>query len=938
MGRPLKYNIRCLCAAAVLLAVCAPSACSQYPRIYQDYLDRARDAIRKQDYRSALLYLETAQSVQPESPEVLQYLNIVKHAIEERLIDSIHPAVSAPKNNAAVSTPSLEKAPTTVQPRLSVSPQKHKPAQAAAPLIEKQPPAVESPTPVQRPVSRQQIILELTDDLWERQPDMEIELALDQEILVRGRNITRYLVIAPDVVQIAREASREVIIVPQAYGKTFVHIWDAQQRWTFYIRTVFPAQRAIRRDEVRLLRQRSIDPFRLSYNTYWNSFYRGDSVADLQKQSYHMRHNFKIKGASPYGQWDAYAHFYESQRKDLDLTDYSLALTGAEWGTFKDIHARIFDANQHISDLTLPGRDFHGILVSGTTVDDRFSVTALRGRDRGTYGLLSSSFPSKDSYIEAGKLTYRPDDQRTMSLNYAHPWGDERPERVKDNIFSVQFGQRGESWNVYSEVGYDEDLSAQIASLRRHFDESSLFIKIRNIPPDYITAVGSTANRGEAGTQFTLSHQFREAQIRHYLDLYRDRLYKNPENEDAVNIDYHFNLFQRLSDRDSAAGNLYFIHTPGTLADRTDIRLAGTYSRQITFFNIANAQMSSTASYQRTRSDTSSFADYDRTGWITYFSLPLTRHLTCNAGYEIYYVDDVANDVVSYPRAFHTGLSYYQTLTEKWRLNAHMHYRDEQRTEAKKSFMAGQDSLSISSGVDYSPRSGMNIYLDGRAREVWTERPGVQSYVEADIRLGMRSEWDLGFSWNPKGIIQGYVFRDTNRNGIKDDGEPGIPGVRVNIGNGHAVTDQTGWYYKQVRAKMVQVSLDINTMPHGYLFTDSADKQFLVEHQQFYNGHFPLTTQSGIYGVVYLDKNENGRPDNSDEFLPKVKLILNNERQVLTDAKGTYSFYNIPEGRHVLSIDLNSLPIQYLPSVPLTNTFDVADGATHLFHIPVRLK
>lgn len=929
---------------------------TQYPGIYQHYLDRAKEAIRKEDYRSALLFLETAQSVQPESPEVLQYLNVVTHALQQR-IQPLEPAAVKTTETQVVYRPSPE---LNIPARLSEpisTPSREFPRNeartASIPMVQPQLPSQtvspaaavvsDSPTAPLTPSNsaalpeRERIIFELNDEAWKAQPDMEIELGLDQELLMHGRNIARYLVVASDVVHVVRQANREILIVPKMYGQTFVHVWDEQQRWTFYIKTVFPTQREDDLARTMIVRQRSVDPFRFGYRTNWNAYYSGPSVSGLDRQSYNWRHFLDMRGPSPYGDLDTYAVFYETNRDVIDLTDYSMGLTGAKWRDIKDVHIRIFDASRYLSALTMPGRDFRGALISGKTVDDKFSFTALRGQDRATFGLLSSrTADSLDSYIEAGKVSYQPNEQQTLSLNYAHAWGEDKQPTAKDRVYSAEFDQRLDDWNLYSEAAYDQDESAQIVWSRHYFDNGTFSIKGRNIPRDYATVVGSTGNQGEIGTEFSLAHKMGDSNLNHYLDLYRDRDNKNPNDEDAINIDFNSIISNQLSERDLVSGSFYVIHTPGTLADRTDFRIAGTFGHRMDIFLFSDAILSLTASHQRSRSDPSPSVDYDRSGLMANLHVPINRFFNYNTSYEMYHVHDIVTAEDYYPRAFNTGLFYHQALSDKWRVNAQAYYRDEQKTEAEKSFMAGQDSLSLGSGIDFSPYGGMNFYLDGRVREIWAQNSRTESYVEADVRLGMRSEWDLGFTWNPQGIIQGYVFRDLNNNAIKDPQEPGIPGVGVRIGESEqATTDATGWYYKKIKAKSVQVSLDINTIPKGYIFMDSADKVFDIEHNGFYDGSFALTTQSGIYGVVYHDKNNNSRPDNGDEFLYKVRLTLDNDMRAQTDPKGTYFFYNISEGGHVLSLDLSSLPGQYLPKVPLTNTIVVADGAMYIFHIPV---
>ncbi len=68
-----------------------------------------------------------------------------------------------------------------------------------------------------------------------------------------------------------------------------------------------------------------------------------------------------------------------------------------------------------------------------------------------------------------------------------------------------------------------------------------------------------------------------------------------------------------------------------------------------------------------------------------------------------------------------------------------------------------------------------------------------------------------------RGVIIGKVFIDANRNRIQDDGEIGIPGVRIILEDGtYAVTDSEGKYSLYgLAARTHVVKLDTTTMPGG---------------------------------------------------------------------------------------------------------------------------
>ncbi len=80
--------------------------------------------------------------------------------------------------------------------------------------------------------------------------------------------------------------------------------------------------------------------------------------------------------------------------------------------------------------------------------------------------------------------------------------------------------------------------------------------------------------------------------------------------------------------------------------------------------------------------------------------------------------------------------------------------------------------------------------------------------VAARIRIEADPEFDLGF-------VVGTVYCDSNENGRRDDGEPGLGGVRLVSDTGRAVdSDRDGrWHLRDLRAGAHLVKLDVNTLP-----------------------------------------------------------------------------------------------------------------------------
>jgi len=959
---------------------------AQYSRIYEKFLDQARTAIRQKDYREALLYLKTAQQADPSrESELLPYLTLVQQGLagDTDQESSLTSSPRSRKSSHITSAQGVSRTRTVPSPRVAPVPElvpvsaasvTHRmdavstsPGQTGS--VTRETPSADSsvkkydqyatgisaapaeivadgvapekaPLPMKKGAEeqgRKTHVLDLDEQTWQKQPNTEIEIYLDQALRIRGQEIQRFLAVTPDVIFVTRVNNREILITPQAYGRTFLHIWEGDRRWTFFIKVIFAAEVEKRYRAATMLPSNTLDPWHFIYDLNWDSFSYGPSVSDLERQSLSVRNYFSLAGPTPYGRFDTYANTSKTDGRLMDLRSYSAGLTEARWMSWKDIELRLFDATHPISPLTFPATNFRGVLLDGRTDDERFEMAYLYGRDRGGFGLLSSDVEERESYFEAARVTYHPSATQGLSLNFARSWGDQRPESASPRTVSVQYDQEGEAWATSSEIGVDDDQSAQVAWVRHATEDGMVFVKARNMPADYTNVTGPMGTQGEVGLEVSLQRNWASRDSwRAYLDVYRDRESKNPDSPDALNVDFSGSLFHEITPSDFLTNQVFHTWTPGLLSDRVDSRISGTYGHRFDMFRISNALVSWTGLYQRSRSGSSPSSDYDRISLLSNLSVPLYEHLHSSIGYEISCVNDVMMDDQAWPSVLTADLIYSRALSQSWRTSVSLYYRDEENTEDSKSFLGGQDSLTLSTNVTFVSSRSFEVYLDGRFRDVWAENSRSDSFMESDVRLGVHMDWDTGFRWNPTAVIEGYVFKDVNKNEHKDDDEPGISGIRVRAGEKTAVTDDTGWYMISIRASRATVALDENTFPEGFVFHGASSRSLTLEQHAHYQADFSLSTDTGIYGVMFFDENGNGLPDNGDIFVPRVKIALDNRQTILTDSKGAYFFYGLTPGRHTVSIDMGTVPEIYLPTIPLQNTLDISEGVTYILHIPVK--
>jgi hypothetical protein len=166
--------------------------------------------------------------------------------------------------------------------------------------------------------------------------------------------------------------------------------------------------------------------------------------------------------------------------------------------------------------------------------------------------------------------------------------------------------------------------------------------------------------------------------------------------------------------------------------------------------------------------------------------------------------------------------------------------------------------------------------------------------------------------------VEGFVFRDSNRNGVKEAGEPGIPGVRVTSSSlvcmipvvGQTITDDRGHYLlKQqdvhcptpwmVGHEPVAGACDTGPNPVIVGLPDGVSPDPWPSNR--YRVDFGVASCDtvppgglGIAGVVFIDGNGSGSRDPGEAGVPGALVSLESVcdiwRAVRTDERGGYVF------------------------------------------------
>ncbi|MBN1322464.1 MAG: hypothetical protein JW986_00480 [Methanotrichaceae archaeon] len=160
--------------------------------------------------------------------------------------------------------------------------------------------------------------------------------------------------------------------------------------------------------------------------------------------------------------------------------------------------------------------------------------------------------------------------------------------------------------------------------------------------------------------------------------------------------------------------------------------------------------------------------------------------------------------------------------------------------------------------------------------------------------------------------ITGLKFYDLNANGIRDEGEPGIPGEAVElILDGRVIattaTDSQGVY---TFANLAPATYSISDPPgEGLVLTTSSTVTVTLTSSVVVNQNFGLAGTYKISGTKYNDANNNKAKDGREEGIASWGMVLDGTTSggvhltttAYTGAAGSYTFQNIAPGRYKVS-------------------------------------
>ncbi len=830
-------------------------------------------------------------------------------------------------------------------------------ALVSAPKYMPQPePTAPMPVPVERQEERR-IAQHVATKATESQPPVEISLQklldlkaeafqIEQEksILIVSSGVRRILVTQEGIITAERTGTDRIFVTGKELGYTYLHIWNDQGRATIQFLTI-PQKPAGEN-----LQQKALDEFsrrnnfKVSSATDWSLYERGPSLDDLGRTDYFYTHTIGLYGPTPYGNLDASLSVSRFQ-KELELNTVTLGITDGHIGTFDGFSLRAFDFFERPPDfanLVFPGISLRGGMLSAAAFNKKIRYTAFAGREHTLgYGFISPSLTSeRDAFIDGFHVQYIPDATQEYSATVVHGFGKDREVELNPVGYDLRGIWKLDQWSIGYEFAADPEDPAHLFTVRHAIPQGSFDFELRNIDRDYTTSTGSATRQGELGMLFSFNNQSIEhLELRGSFDLFQDRIYPAWDSEHRLNQDLDLSAFYRLTPHTSLQAHYTLRNELGRISQYRYQNFDAGISQRFSLLRPDNAEVSLHLFHQENENFSSPGSDYFNERAIASARINLGKNVFYYLSREFNWLEERFTGIRSKPSAFETGLDWSGSFPNTpLSSTVRFLFRNEEDTESNLGFLTGEDYIEGYSSLTWRLNDDAELFGSARIRNVWAENRAVEERIETSFNLGMRSLWDTGIHWEPVGSIEGYVFQDINFDGIRQDNEPGVEKIKIILFHENPLLSSSLGFYRFERVPQHKglVALDSKTIPDGFVLTTPQTQKVSIVHNECIRVDFGISARSEISGFVFEDKDNDGLYSRVDKGVRRVVLVLEDGKKSITDDSGSYAFMNVQPGEHTLTLNLNTIPVYYLPKVPLIKKITLFEGSRYIHNIPLK--
>lgn len=786
-------------------------------------------------------------------------------------------------------------------------------------------------------------------DMTALENQQDINLYMNEPVLLTSVSVSRHLVSHPGILDVtAMPSGGGLLLKPLDIGNAFLHVWNAQGERKSYRFVIGPGrfrETFVQTEEQKTYEENMPESFKFGYSISGDTYMTGRGIGDQERTSNTMAYNASLRGETPYGMFDSSVQGNRTNQGVYRASNLRLGLKDAHFDQFRDIDIRAFDYATTYNSFGFPAADLRGIKVDAPMFNKKLDYSAFWGAiPLGDFSFLSPDSglsKTKKAWLEGLGLNYQLMDSVRLKSFYAHSYGPDLNQPVLTNdTAGFQMNYDKDAWSFGAGAVTDMTQTSYTAGATWTLSKLRTSLNMTDNAKNFRSLFGGIPTSGSTGG--TLSFNYKPVDnvtLYNSFAIDRDKVFFNPANPSRPNynsttratwtLDPHTELEGAYIMDDRIGSNTPSVTETKELVLRRKLYLL---RKMNTYFMYQN---------RKSKYYDSPAQNFNNNRLLAGLNFRVINDLYFYYNQEWNILYNTFTNENALPVAQEFGLNYNRQIFETpFYTTLRVFYRDEQRTESVLSYLSGEDRLEAEAQISYKPTPDNETFFKMRIDDVWAEKQGVLKHFDVNLSWGVRFLWDTGLRWQSSGGLYGYVFYDVNGDGVRQPEEGPVSGARIVLnGKKDTLTNREGYYeFRRVPGKKAVLSLDSSTLPKGYNVTVSSEKTVEVVHARRKRHDFGLATRSEVSGVVFVDKNKNGVYDPGEETLKGVVLILDDKLKTATNQEGSYMLRRFSPGEHVISLDLKSIAVEYIPKVPVRKTIKVLEGTTMIYNVPLEAQ
>lgn len=161
-----------------------------------------------------------------------------------------------------------------------------------------------------------------------------------------------------------------------------------------------------------------------------------------------------------------------------------------------------------------------------------------------------------------------------------------------------------------------------------------------------------------------------------------------------------------------------------------------------------------------------------------------------------------------------------------------------------------------------------------------------------------------------RGVLTGRVFVDLNRDGVRQENEPGLPGARVSVKGTRLsfAADRDGNFTIQnMKEGLFGLSISRQSLPLGCMVAEGQMSKATISSGRRTNVEIPVIMSGQLRGAVFIDMDGDGKASPGDQRLEgqTIQLIetqTSNTTEAASASFGQYAFENLAAGEYKLRV------------------------------------